>query len=143
MDEHLREEEAAEAVRRKPVAGWYPHPTMADTRRYWDGHAWTDHIAPGAAAPRVQPPIESGNNEGLMIAGIVMAVIFPIGGFIAGAVLLGRRPLAGTLIMLGSFACGFFFFTLGMSILTEQQHQQCLLDNVNRAMEGLPARDCG
>lgn len=28
--------------------GWYPHPTMADTQRYWDGEAWTDHIAPGS-----------------------------------------------------------------------------------------------
>lgn len=29
-----------------PPAGWYPHPTMADTLRYWDGDAWTEHIAP-------------------------------------------------------------------------------------------------
>lgn len=26
--------------------GWYPHPEMIDTQRYWDGGAWTDHIAP-------------------------------------------------------------------------------------------------
>lgn len=32
--------------RQPPPAGWYPHPTMADTRRYWDGARWTDHIAP-------------------------------------------------------------------------------------------------
>lgn len=27
-------------------AGWYPHPEMVDTQRYWDGEAWTEHIAP-------------------------------------------------------------------------------------------------
>lgn len=27
-------------------AGWYPHPTMKATRRYWDGEAWTGHVAP-------------------------------------------------------------------------------------------------
>lgn len=30
----------------KAKAGWYPHPSMADTRRYWDGQKWTDNIAP-------------------------------------------------------------------------------------------------
>ena len=32
--------------RKKPAAGWYPHPKMPGTRRYWDGSAWTDHVAP-------------------------------------------------------------------------------------------------
>jgi uncharacterized membrane protein YhaH (DUF805 family) len=36
-----------------PAAGWYPHPTMIDTRRYWDGAAWTDHIAP--SSPSLSP----------------------------------------------------------------------------------------
>ena len=31
---------------KKAPAGWYPHPSMADTRRYWDGTKWTDNIAP-------------------------------------------------------------------------------------------------
>jgi hypothetical protein len=37
----------------KPPAGWYPHPSMADTRRYWDGTFWTDHIQ--AQTPPVDP----------------------------------------------------------------------------------------
>lgn len=37
----------------KPPAGWYPHPSMADTRRYWDGAHWTEHIQ--AQAPAGQP----------------------------------------------------------------------------------------
>ena len=39
-------------------AGWYPQPD--GTQRYWDGSAWTDHIAPGAtqAAAAAAPPAE-------------------------------------------------------------------------------------
>ena len=39
-------------------AGWYPHPEMAETVRYWDGSVWTDHVAPAAgqgAAPNAVP----------------------------------------------------------------------------------------
>lgn len=37
-------------------AGWYPQPD--GTQRYWDGSAWTDHIAPGAAqAADAVPPV--------------------------------------------------------------------------------------
>lgn len=36
---------------KKAPPGWYPHPSMADTRRYWNGSAWTDHIAPMDAPP--------------------------------------------------------------------------------------------
>lgn len=35
---------------REIPAGWYPHPSMADTQRYWDGQKWTDHIAPTSRA---------------------------------------------------------------------------------------------
>lgn len=27
-------------------AGWYPDPEMAETLRYWDGSAWTEHRTP-------------------------------------------------------------------------------------------------
>ena len=32
--------------------GWYPDPQMPGTQRYWDGAAWSDHVAP-AAPPQV------------------------------------------------------------------------------------------
>lgn len=38
---------------RKAKAGWYPHPKMTDTVRYWDGNQWTGQVAP---APSSQPP---------------------------------------------------------------------------------------
>ena len=38
-----------------PVAGWYDDPWSAEQYRYWDGNAWTPHVAP-KAAPAAQPP---------------------------------------------------------------------------------------
>lgn len=35
----------------QPPAGWYADPSGAPQRRYWDGNAWTDHLAAPAAAP--------------------------------------------------------------------------------------------
>lgn len=32
-------------------AGWYPDPTRPDLRRYWDGRAWTEHVADSGATP--------------------------------------------------------------------------------------------
>ena len=29
-----------------PPAGWYPDPGDARALRYWDGAAWTAHVAP-------------------------------------------------------------------------------------------------
>ncbi|WP_227467500.1 DUF2510 domain-containing protein [Nocardioides lijunqiniae] len=62
MDAALSKEQRAPAkkpadqpARQKPPAGWYPHPTMADTRRYWDGDKWTENIAPNAAPSRNTP----------------------------------------------------------------------------------------
>lgn len=34
--------------------GWYPQPD--GTQRYWDGSAWTEHIAPGAGQPTYGQP---------------------------------------------------------------------------------------
>lgn len=41
------------------AAGWYPHPDMAQTLRYWDGSEWTDKIAPvmGAVPATPTPPL--------------------------------------------------------------------------------------
>jgi hypothetical protein len=36
--------------------GWYPDPTMAANRRYWDGTAWTPHVASADVPPAATPP---------------------------------------------------------------------------------------
>lgn len=48
--------DAALPAKTPPPAGWYPHPTMAGTRRYWDGQKWTDHIAPVQPVPVASKP---------------------------------------------------------------------------------------
>lgn len=35
-------------------AGWYPDPSGADGRRWWDGGRWTEHVAPAAPVAPVQ-----------------------------------------------------------------------------------------
>jgi hypothetical protein len=36
-------------VTEQTPAGWYPDPANTGQQRYWDGTAWTDQFAPGAA----------------------------------------------------------------------------------------------
>ena len=67
-------------------------------------------------------------------------IIFPLGGFIAGCVLLGKRATtAGAIIMCLSLASGYFWY----SLYAEHQRQECLIDNLDRAMSDYPTLDCG
>jgi Protein of unknown function (DUF2510) len=78
-------DEAPSGEARTHPAGWYPHPSMVGTLRYWDGNAWTVQVAP-AAAP---PPASSGGPGVLTIAaGVVLGVAVLILGiwFILGVV---------------------------------------------------------
>jgi uncharacterized RDD family membrane protein YckC len=38
-----------------PVAGWYPDPGGRSSLRYWNGHAWTQHVSPPVAPPEPDP----------------------------------------------------------------------------------------
>lgn len=61
----------------RPAPGWYPHPSMAQTQRYWDGEHWTDQVAP---APAPQPPTMStlkiARGVALGLAVVVAAIWF-------------------------------------------------------------------
>jgi hypothetical protein len=61
-------------------AGWYPHPEMPRTQRYWDGNAWTDHVAPA----------DSGSGRQVSTLTIARGVALGIGIAIAGFVILGQ-----------------------------------------------------
>lgn len=43
-----------------PVAGWYPDPGGSGGRRYWNGQAWTEHVAaPATPVVASPPPVET------------------------------------------------------------------------------------
>jgi preprotein translocase subunit SecG len=75
-------------------AGWYVNPSGLG-QRYWDGEAWTDSFS-GAGPPPPESSVEArpvagtSGHMGLIIAGYVLAVIFPIAGFILGIVAATR-----------------------------------------------------
>jgi hypothetical protein len=81
-------------------AGWYQDP-QGTGQRYWDGTAWTEHVAPAAApaAPQPQQPYPGGgpgapqqpfgggfapagggrSNVGKIVGGIVGAIVVVVG----------------------------------------------------------------
>lgn len=84
--ERLREERAsagaasetgAEPDIPQVPAGWYRDPSMANTRRYWDGVRWTDNVAPADSSPpgaTEQPQWVSA----LILAGAVIGLIMSL-----------------------------------------------------------------
>lgn len=86
--------------------GWYPDPQMPATRRFWNGVGWTDHVAPGEVA--------KDNTSALAGVGLALAILFPLGGLICGAVLLGRDPKVGALVMVLSATFGALWY-IGLS----------------------------
>lgn len=98
----------------KAPAGWYPHPSMPGTQRYWDGAHWTDHIAPLA----VPTPARQSDN-GAVVGATILAVILPIVGFIWGIVLVTKDEPKGWLpIAVSVCAFGFFFLVLSAQAQT-------------------------
>lgn len=67
-----------------PPAGWFQDPQSPAQMRYWDGAAWTAHVAPAHGAPAYGAPAPGqtaaqrrGLSAGVIIA-IVAAVLAPI-----------------------------------------------------------------
>lgn len=124
-------------------AGWYAHPSMADTQRYWDGQQWTDYVAPGLPTHLQQAAAqaeEERSNGSLTAVAVILMVVFPIGGFIAGCILLGKRAVtAGAVIMVLSVVSGYIWYAL----YEDHQQSQCISDNLDRISQGLPTLDCG
>lgn len=57
--------------------GWYPDAHLAGTVRYWNGEAWTEHVAPAAAAappvPQLIYTVRVGN--GLATTSLVFGIL--------------------------------------------------------------------
>lgn len=109
---------------KKATAGWYLDPNMVDTRRYWDGERWTDHVAPvvhtpAPAAPAEAAPVrqltdaevtrsksaydEEARTDRIYNSGRLWAVLIPVVGVIIGIRLLLRDRLKqGVTLILAS-----------------------------------------
>ena len=72
-----------------PPAGWYPHPGMAQTLRYWDGTAFTGDLAP---APYQGPAPTGEVSDTVQTIGWVCAFVFPIVGFVIGCLCVSQGP---------------------------------------------------
>lgn len=57
-----------------PPPGWYADPVMPGTQRYWDGSAWSEHVAPaGSAAASTSGPASSGMGPWAIALGVLIA----------------------------------------------------------------------
>lgn len=87
-----------------PPPGWYPDPQIANGRRFWDGTAWTPHVAPpqGAGGPAATgasadvPPLE--------VAGWITTVLVPPAGLAIAVVMTVQRMPRGVAMLLVSIA---------------------------------------
>jgi uncharacterized membrane protein YhaH (DUF805 family) len=94
---------ADQISRPKARPGWYPHPRMADTQRYWDGERWTSHIAPMAPKPTVTVrQLSTIDRSGEVVGACVLAVVLPIVGFFYGAYLVTKDEPKGWLAIVVS-----------------------------------------
>ena len=70
-------------------AGWYPDPHTGTGQRYWDGGAWTAHVAPasgGAPPAAAEEPRRARLSSGWIIAIIVGAFVLVIGVGVVAAI---------------------------------------------------------
>jgi Protein of unknown function (DUF2510) len=83
---------------------------MASTDRYWDGRAWTDHVAPAATAGGA--PASAPSSSGIIALGYISAVLLPIVGFVIGLTQINRKGGVGIiLVSILSFIVWYALFT--------------------------------
>jgi hypothetical protein len=79
-------------------AGWYPDPTGRADQRYWDGNAWTDHVA--RAGVQGTDPVSATSTQPVATrAPQQKKAKWPwiLGGVLGGLVILG----AGCAVIIG------------------------------------------
>ena len=92
-----------------PVAappGWYADP-QGYGQRYWDGHVWTHNFGPLASSPG--PRATAGD----WIGGVLLSLLIPLVGLIAGAVYIGKggsKKQVGVMCVCLSAAMFVFWF---------------------------------
>lgn len=90
-------------------AGWYPDNNMPATLRYWDGSAWTSHVAP-MKQETPAPPVAGGMTVG---NAVILALVVPVVGVVLGCVELARgRGSRGALLLLVSAAAAIVYMSV-------------------------------
>lgn len=69
---------------------------MVDSQRYWDGTRWTEHVAPLSRRPALVR-VEQKSDTGLVVAGLLLALVMPFVGFILAIVLMAKGNVAAGL----------------------------------------------
>lgn len=65
-----------------PAQGWYPDPEAPQQLRYWDGAAWTSHIAPSAPEARPgKPRIWTKVTVAMLVSCLVVIIAAAFGGY--------------------------------------------------------------
>ncbi len=99
-----------------PLRGWYDDPEDAGTVRYWDGNRWTESRAP-VTTPDEKP--EKAGFETVDGVGYVMAVLFPLVGFIMGLVRLNKSKQGVWIVVVSVLA-----FIIWLAIFTADAGSQ-------------------
>lgn len=97
-------------------AGWHPDPQDAAFLRWWDGETWTDQRKPRQPAAATAHDAGESNEgmSGLAIAGFVLAVLFPIVGFLMGLAMIAGRRQHGAAVLITSIVA----FIVWLAIIT-------------------------
>lgn len=97
-----------------PPPGWYPHPEMPQTVRFWDGATWTGQVAPMNGVQSVD------DEPTLVIAlGWVGAFLIPIAGIVCGIILMTKdRQAHGAAMLVVSLAASAWWLSAIGSNLT-------------------------
>ena len=77
-----------------PPAAWYADPENPQGMRYWDGERWTENRTDYLAAPP-----KKAVGEGMVAAGYITAVLFPIVGVVIGIIAMNRGNRHGRWIL--------------------------------------------
>ncbi|WP_067428408.1 DUF2510 domain-containing protein [Nocardioides jensenii] len=85
--------------------GWYPDPEMANTMQFWDGQFWT-----GQRVPASLPAQRQWLSGWFFVAGFVLALVFPIGGFVMAMIAFAKNEAGGAIGLLLFSALGFYWW---------------------------------
>ncbi|HWU33558.1 MAG TPA: RDD family protein [Marmoricola sp.] len=115
-------------------AGWYADPAVPNQQRYWNGAAWTEHIAPTLAQAPVAPPMAYGAPQfpapiGMPVAGVsyahwgkrvggalidaVLTWVVLIVGIVVWKVIQSNNPAAWGPVDHVDYSTGTAYYTVG------------------------------